>query len=459
MKRWSAIVVSLACACAPPAPLTPRVSGGIDDAPLVGADTLVVSVVADGRVVDGASTRVTLPATRFDLTNVPFGRSLALRVEAFAGSVPLARGRSFPFDYAGAEDRPVVPDVLLATLGRITRTVETTESVVALVATPDGAVMTTREGRIFSYVAHGGPGGAAVLVATLSLPARRDASWTQLRGEDGALALLGVGGLDDGASLVDAQGALVMELVGSDVGPSRGIALATSSGGEWAIAAGGSDTTGSPTSELTRYEVSGARLVRTPLTPLASPRSHGSAIVVGVELGGHPGEVVLVVGGTTNELVDPTTGARLSTIVDPMLEGRAWVAVETGLVVAAGGIDAAGTISDAVDLYLVRPEHDPWLSRVSPAPSALFAPRADAIATRLGPGLALIASGRGPGASAVRGSELVEVRLDSLPGEVVPTGSLPVDVRANAMTRLLDRSVLLVGERLVAAYVPPRGPE
>jgi hypothetical protein len=141
------------------------------------------------------------------------------------------------------------------------------------------------------------------------------------------------------------------------------------------------------------------------------------------------------------------------------LDARARVAVGTGLLVAAGGMDGLGAASDEVDLFLVRPGRDPPVARVTPTPSPLFAARTHALTLQLGPGLAIFVSGTGSSGAPARGAELVEVRLDALPGEVVPTGSFPIAAAAHALTRLEDRSVLVVGDGLVLAYVPPRSPE
>ena len=456
-----ALPCALASSCAGPSPLEPRVVRGLDDEPLRGADVLVVSVEQRGVLLDAHTLRVPLPATSFVLSGVPLGTDLALRVEAFAGDVVLARGHSWPFDYEGSGAMPASPDVLLATLGRFTRTLETSEVIVALAPGREGAVLVTREGNILRYLAHGGLDGAAILEPGVRVAAREGAAWAIVDDTGGAPALLGVGGVDDGASLIDGTGALVAELAPTGRGPLHGVALVASSEGGWALAVGGEDGAGRPLASLTRYTLEGATLTRTELMPLTAPRVEAALATVPVDLGGSPSELVLVAGGgaATTVLVDPSSGPRGEVMLEPALEARAWVAVENGLVVAAGGLDAAGVASDAVDLYLVRPEHEVPIARVTPAPNPLFAPRAHALALRLGPGLALFASGRDTTLAPVRGGELVEVRLDALPGDVVPTGSLPLDVRGLAMTRLSDHSVLLVGEGVVAAYVPPRGPD
>jgi hypothetical protein len=448
--------------CESPAPLAPRVVRGLDDMPLEGADSLVVGVLADGALLEGAEVRVPLPSDTFVLPEVPLGRALALRVEALAGDVPLARGRSLPFDYPSAGSAPPPPDVLLVTLGRFTRTLESTRSFVAVAPSAEGAIVVADDGEIFAYLAHGAADGSALLVSRGALPERRAARWTTLRDEAGAWILLGVGGADGGASVIDARGELLASLPPSAADIRTDIALASAEDGSFALAAGGADAAGTPTDAVSRFELRGDVLVRTDLTPLAHPRAHAELVIVSAEVGSDTRAVALVGGGGATdsiELLDPYAGSTADVPNEQDLDARAWVAVGTGLVVAAGGMDTLGAPSDAVDLFLVRPDREPPIARVTPSPSPLFAPRAHAHALRLGPGLALFVSGTGSAGAAVRGAELVEVRLDALPGEVVPTGSFPIAARAQALTRLDDHSVLVVGDGLVLAYVPPRGPE
>ena len=456
------LVVAGSVGCTSPRPLEPRVVRGLDDMPLAGADSLVVRVLAEGVPVEGAEVRLPLPSAEFSLPDVPLGRALALRVEAFAGEGPLARGRSLPFDYPSAGAPPASPDVLLVTLGRFTRTLETTRVFVAVAPTADGAVLVADDGAIFAYLAHGGAEGSAALEARGELPARRGAAWTTLRDASGASFALGVGGADGGASLVDADGTLVASLPAGTVDVRSEIALASTDDGSFALSAGGADGSGGSTDALSRYEIVDGALVHTELGPLVHARHHAELALVPAEVGSETRTVALVSGGGASdsiELIDPQLGAVRDVPNDQRLDARAWVAVETGLVVAAGGTDPMGATSDAVDLFLVRPDRDPPVARVTPPPSPLFTARAHAHALRLGPGLALLVSGDASSGLPARGAELVEVRLDALPGEVVPTGSFPIEAHANALARLDDGSVLVVGDGLIAAYVPPRGPE
>ncbi len=456
------VAAFLVAGCASPPPLAPRVVRGLDDTPLEGASSLVVSVLADGAPIEGAEIRVPLPSDAFVVPEVPLGRALALRVEAFAGEVPLARGRSLPFDYASPGAPPAPPDVLLVTLGRFTRTLESSRSFVAVAPSAEGAILVADDGEIFAYLAHGGADGSAVLVSRGSVPARRGARWTTLRDETGAAALLGVGGLDGGASVIDTRGATVASLPPDASDVRTDIALASTEDGAFALAAGGVDASGAVSDAVSRFELEGGLLVRTELTPLAHARAHAELVLVSAEVGTDTRAVALVGGGGATaslELLDPYAGSIAEVPNEQDLDARAWVAVGTGLVVAAGGMDRLGAASDAVDLFLVRPDRDPPVARVTPSPSPLFAPRSHAQALQLGPGLAIFVSGTASTGAPVRGAELVEVRLDALPGEVVPTGSFPIEAAARALTRLEDRSVLVVGDGLVLAYVPPRGPE
>jgi hypothetical protein len=450
----------LTLACAQPAALAPRVVHGLDDAPYLGADSVVVSVERAGVQIDGASVRIPHGATSFELEGVPFGEDLALRVESRIGDVVLARGRSFPFDYAAADRPPSrAPDVFLGTLGRFARPLETDRTIVALAPTTDGALLATIEGEILAYEAHGAPDGSARLVPLGTVPERAGASWAAL--DPPAGHLLGVGGAERGASLVDASGRVVASLDASAFEARSEIALAAADDTSWVIAVGGRDDGGSPVTDVVRIDVGESTLSASPAAALDTPRAGASAVRVDATDGAITRDVVLVVGGGAPgvvALLDLEAATTLELAVDRPLEGRALIAVETGLVVAAGGADALGAPSDAVDLFLVRLDPSPDVARFSPAPSPLYAPRAHAVVIALGPGLALFVGGTGTAGAPVAGAELVEVRLDTLPGRIFPTGTLPAGATAWAGARLADRSVLVVGGGLLSVYVPPRGP-
>lgn len=449
-------------ACSPPPTLAPRIVHGLDDMPLRGADTLAITIERDGAAIEATATLVPLPAASFEIVDVPLGRGFDLRVEALAGDVPLARGRSFPFDYPSADQVPPAPDVLIGSLGRFTRTLETSAELVAIAPAVGGAIVATRDGHVLAYLAHGAPDGSAMLFERSTLPERAGGSFVAVRSQEGTGAtLLAYGGASDGVTWLDPEGATRATLpprVGHPVGD---VALAAASDGRWVIAIGGRDGAGVPLTGVERIDF-GDGMTRASLPPLPEARTGASATTVEVEIGGAAREIVLVTGGgvtRTVVLVDPLEGTVRSVPIEPALDARALVAVERGLVVAAGGLDALGATSDAVDLYVVRPDREPPIARVTPAPEPLFSARSGAIGLRLGPGLALFGSGLAADGAPVRGAELVEVRLDALPGDVVPTGSLPIDARILSAARLADHSVVVVGTGLVAAYTPPRGPE
>jgi len=448
--------------CAAPTSLTPRVVHGLDDSPFRGADTLTVVVERGGVALEATATLVPLPAASFEIVGVPLGRSFGLRVEALAGEVPLARGRSFPFDYPSAAEPPASPDVFIGSLGRFTRTLETSEDLIAVAPSPGGAIVATRDGRVLAYLAHGAPDGAATLLERGVLPDHAGASFVSVPSADGAGAtLLAYGGALDGVTWLDGEGATRATLPPRAASSVTDVALATASDGAWVIAVGGRDGSGTPLAGIERIDL-GGELTRVSLPSMPEARAGATASTVEVEVGGDVREVVLVAGGGVSSsfvLIDPITGTVRSAPIEPALDARALVAVENGLVVAAGGVDELGVTSDAVDLYVVRPDREPPIARVTPAPEPLFAARSGAVPLRLGPGLALFCSGVDDAGLPVRGAELVEVRLDALPGDVVPTGALPLDARVAAAARLADRSVVVVGAGLAAAYVPPRGPE
>jgi hypothetical protein len=465
MRSAPTLAVLALGACVAEPTLAPRVVAGLDDDPLRGADALLIEVRRDGAPIPGATTRVALPASGFALDHLMLGADLQLFVEARVGDVVLARGRSFPFDFTSSDAPPASPpDVLLGTLGRFTRTLETAERLVAAAPTREGALVAASDGRVLSYVAHRHADGHAELVARSALPERADARWLAVPAQAGApiaAGLLAVGGSEPGASLVGADGAVLASLDGTSLPAVEGAATVASSDGAWALVLGGLDAGGQPLDTVTRIDLDAADTRATALASLPAPRAHATATLLTVDDGGTLREVVLLAGGdAAGELtvVDPLDGSARSVGVSPALEDRALVALETGLVVAAGG-RAAGATSNEVDLYVVRLDRSPPIERVSPAPPRLFAPRADAVALRLGPGLALIAGGVDDAGAPLAGAELIEVRLDALPGDVVPTGSLPTASRARAAVRLADRSVLVVGDGLASVFVPPRGPE
>ncbi len=446
--------------CSRPAVIAPRIVHNADDAPFLGADSVVISVERAGVPIDGASVRVPDVATSFDLEGVPFGESLGLLVESRLGDVVLARGRSFPFDYPAAGAPPTLtPDVFVGTLGRFARTLETDRAIVAITPTTNGALVATSDGEILAYEAHGASDGSARLVPLAQLPERSGASWIAL-GPVANGRLLGIGGAAGGASLIDADGHVTATLAEGALDARSGIALAGASDSSWVMAIGGRDAAHVAVADVVRIDIT-STLTVSQLPPLDAPRDRASVARVQASDGVDVRDVVLVVGGgvpSTVTLLEVSGGPTESFAVDPPLDSRALVAVETGLVVAAGGSDALGAPSDMVDLFVVRLDTHPRVARFSPAPSLLYAARADAIALGLGPGLALFVGGMDAAGAPVPGAELVEVRLDTLPGRVLPTGALAPGAAAAAAARLADRSVLVGGAGVLSAYIPPRGP-
>lgn len=456
-RLFVASLVALA-ACGRAAPIAPRVVHGTDDEPFRGADALFVAVEQNGVELDGATTRVPVPATAFELDGVPFGRGLTLRVETRLGDVVLARGRSFPFDYPSFAEAPAVPpDVFIGTLGRFASALATDRAIVALAPTERGALAVTREGEALVYEPHGAPDGSARLVSAGVVAGRDGAQWVALAGIEGVM--LGVGGSSAGATLLDAGGVPVAELDGAHLRAVADVGLASAADGTWVIVVGGTAGDGAVLTDVVRVDVTAGGLEAVALAAMSLPRVSPSAVRVSATDGASAVDVVLVVGGGEPRsvvLIDPLAASTDEMPIDPPrdLDRRALVAVETGLVVAAGGADASGA-SAAVDLFLVRRDQEPSVARVTPAPPLLFTARQGALALPLGPGLALVLGGVGTMGEPALGAELVE---GTLTGRVVPTGALPAGTSPHAAAQLRDRSVLVAADGALFVYVPPRGP-
>lgn len=414
-----------------------HVRGAPPDDPFRGADTLVVALERGGRTVAGTEQIFPIDAPALELVDLPFGEDLALRVEARFGDLVLARGRSFPFDYLAADAAPArPPDVLIGTLGRFAQPLSELPpgTPLALAPAPDGARVATAS-TVLAYRAHAAQ-GVPSLEPIASVPASRAGALWLAAGDD----LIALGGAEPGATRFDPEGrARELALDGS---PRAAAALPD---GERVIVwlADGSVVRVDPdaTAELARLD---------------APTADAVALAVPARLGDRDVVRVLLADGDRAFVVDPEgIVAPSSASLAPARRGRVIAVVGTGLVLVAGGVDEAGVVSDEVALWVLRPDRDPSLEAVSPAPPLLFAARARASVASFGEGLLLISGGTGAAGEPLASAELIDAT--ALPGDVVATGALPfADARPLAVS-LRDRTVLVAGAGGIAVYFPPRG--
>ncbi len=453
--------------CAP-APLEFRVvraSPEARDDPYASASRVVLALEEDGVLLPDTVEELPVDAARLELSSLPFGVDLRIRVETHAqiagDDVVLARGRSFPFDYpAGGPPPSARPDVTLGLLGTFGRTTETgPESAPrAVLAIADGAVLVTDAGRLWRYVAHDASDGRARLLLLANATLGPGAAWVALEGR-GFLGLL-----DDRAELWGADGARVAQVTDARLRAhgARPTLVALEDG---ALAVGGASD--APSRALTRLRVheSGALFIE-PLTPLDEGLAGAGAVALkargqGTELE----ERVLVHGGRTptgpvNRLLLLDPGAPVpvvDSLDDPAVAPAeaASAALSAGLVALAGGAHASGP-TDAVVLVQVRATS---IEGVTPLRFGLSSPRRGSTMVVVGAGadvLALVAGGAGPLGAPSRDADLLEVQLG--PADVFPTGGLPIPSAAPASVLLSDGTALVVGEGLTAVYFSPRDP-
>lgn len=443
----ASIAVAL-IACAPDAATVHfRVRGAPPDEPFLGADAIVAVLEQDGRPLPPTERRFSAEATELALDALPFGERLALRVET-RGRLPggaefvIARGRSFPFDLPSADRAPGggAADVLLGTLGRYVAPLGASplDAPAALVVpSARGATIATATS-LYRYRAHDPSTGGALLERALALPPElHDARWAPM--PDGAL--LAGGAATPALTLFASDGG---ELLGEIALPAAAVAIAPSTRGAIAVLATGEILF------VEHYPEAGLRT--SPLSPAIDPAlSAASLLVVPVRVDDRDEERIVLV--TEGEIVrvDPGGGEPIERApLGGARSGRAIAIASTNEIAIAGGRDAAGTASDALEVWAVMP-----LTPITPSPPPLFSARSGASAIAAGPRLLLIAGGLGALGEPMAGTELVD--LSVLPGDVTATGSLPTAAASARGCALRDRSVLVAFDREIAVYFPPRG--
>jgi hypothetical protein len=426
------------------------------------ATAIAVTVERDGVRDDASTTRFSPRERALTMPPMPFGSGYALIVETELTGLVLARGRSFPFAVtaAGADH---TPDVSLGVLGRYGATAsgDPTDAYVVATASDSGALLASPRG-LTRFVAHGSD--ARPLLATrVDWPAERVGGDFAPLGD----AMLVVGGVAPGASLVSAEGAVLGELPATAISVRQGVALVALDAST-VIAIGGARADGTLAPDVTRIEWDGAMLGASALAPLPSPRSGAQALLLSAHAEAGIEARVLVHDGTTAVgpagdvvLLDPAGHAAPSaTVLGIPLSGAAACALDTGLVLVAGGRDTSG-VSGQVSILVVQPDAIapiPTVSVLSPAPPrGLFRPRERAVAIAIASGLALVLGGLDGAGQPVAESEIAEVHFDSLPGSVVLTSSVPTPGRVTAATRMRDHTVLVSSDGSLFSYFPPRG--
>ncbi len=426
------------------------------------ATAIAVTMERDGVREPGTTVRFAPDATALTLPPMPFGNGYAVIVETELSGLVLARGRSFPFDVspAGASHSP---DVSLGVLGRFApvATGDASDPYLAVVPSADGALLASAAG-LTRFVAHG-PGGLPAIEARTPWPAPR------IGGAAVALDrhVLVVGGAAPGASLVDARGAVIAEIAGAELPIVDGAAIASVDAAT-VLVVGGTRSDGSLAPDVTRVEWDGAHLIATALAPLQHARTAARAVPLLARRRATPEPRVLVLDGRRAAsaapdlvLLDPSGQDAPRSVVVPGLAVRAAAcALDTGLVLLAGGVDATGAATGQLTLLVVQPDAAPGsdpIAALSPAPPPLFRARESAGAIALGPGLALIVAGRDAAAAPVAEAEIAEIQLDSLPGSVVLTGTLASAGNVTAAAPLSDHTFLVSSDGALSLYFSPRG--
>lgn len=465
--RLASLVFSLlaAAGCAAPVAVPFRVVEAAGAEPLRGATSLRL-VLMQGHT-EIAAVEGPVAAGYPPLPEIAFGSNYRLRVEARDRDVVLARGSSFPFevDLAGASP---APHVLLGRVGRfaavpaVPDTTRPDANVVAAFPTVSGALLVTALGTVYLYRQHPSAAEPIALEVLAHIPSREGAAWCVLEGA----GLLGVGGAVAGATLLDASGQEIATSVDAALVAHRdGASLIGLPGDSVAALVLGGATTAlaPPTGAVTRLErmPDGSLAVTAlPLAELPTPRARAGVALVHVDVGGVEELRVVVAGGVgaagatgSAALVDPV-GLAPSTEValGVSLRSAAVVALSSRLVLFAGGAADDGIPSQAVRLLSAD---GAGLSVVAPPPQLLDAPRAGAGALMLTEGLMLLVGGTGLGGAPLSTAELVRVDLETFPGIVLPTGSLPTPQAAPRLVILGDGTVLSADASGLAFYIPP----
>ncbi|HHH30256.1 MAG TPA: hypothetical protein ENK57_18205 [Polyangiaceae bacterium] len=449
MTRAALMAVLCLAACSEPSPTTFRVVAGLDDTPFATGSDLAIALVGDD-VIDERVFPIDAPT--FELPALPFGQGLRFRVEARTGDIVFARGASFPFDSLDGAPPRRSPDVLFGTLGRMTRTTEQQPDARPLVvaAADDGARFVTALGTVYAYRAHAVDGEARLEVLGRAPPHRTTGVWAAM----GRRGFIAVGGSSGGASFVHADTGASIELsTGLEVHRQGSTLIGFEEG---ALVVGGI-VDGVPQGAVTWLELRESALVATARSPLAQPVSDARGVsLTARDDAGRLESRALIIGGS---------GAPTAWVVDPLgqtppvrsalplagLSQAGIASIAPQLVLVCGGMTAAGP-TDRMDLLIV--DERGAADQLHPRP--LATPRAGAAVIPSGSGRALVVGGRGRFSLPHDTAELFEVRLDDLPGEVVPTGHAPGPLPNPHGTLLDDGSILVVDEGLIAIYFSPR---
>lgn len=445
------IVAAGAAACAAGPQVDFRIVVAPPDRPLRGAETISVVLEREGAPLPETEQIFPAGADRVVLGSLPHGRVLRLRVEARAMEIALARGRSFPFDLEReAPERP--PDVWLGTLGRFGQPSDALLDAPALAAipTPAGALAVTASGSLVELESHRASDARADVVVR-GHSSLRGVHWAAV----GRLALAGAGGAPPHVEVWDA-GPLTPRTLASPSIARHGEAFALVGLEAGLLLVGGRGPSG-PNAHLTRIDVLQDELSVVELPDLPRPVEGARALAVPVRApDGSTRTRVLVLSPAQGWAlaVDPTGEQPPRESVAPLdLAEAAILVVARGLVLVAGGRDAAGRALDRALLLVL--DGNGVLDELTSPP--LFAARAGAVATSFGAGLALVVGGRGEGGVPLASAELFQVALDELPGEIAATGSMPVPVEQGTALPLDDGTVLVLGQ-LPLLYFPPREP-
>lgn len=461
MRRaaWLCVLAIGAWACAPSGPRVPFRVITLGDDPFFGSTATAIAVTVEQHGVRDTSTTTRFAPSERALTldPFPFGTDYALVVETELSGLVLARGRSYPFAVtpAGADRSP---DVSLGVLGRfgLAAIGDASDPFLFVAPTDEGALLASAAG-LTRFVAHGAHARPTLAPRTAWPGARVGGAFVALGG-----GVLAIGGAAPGASLVSADGTLLGELSAAELPVASGAALVALDAAT-VLAIGGLMPDGTRADEIRRIAWDGTTLRAARLTPLPRPRSGARAILLSARDGASLVPRVLVLDGTTATgsaddvvLVDPSdrVAPRAVTLTDPLV-GAAACALDTGLVLLAGGHAAAGLASGRVTILVVQLDQTPVISALSPPPRGLFHAREGAVAVAFGVGLVLVVGGV-DSMGAVAEAEIAAVSLDSLPGNVVLTGSL-ASAAAPAAARLSDHTVLVSTGSSVSLYFPPRG--
>lgn len=468
MKRaFASTILLLATACGGGTPRggvavpfrvrTPLTMQGADadNHPLTGADKLLTWVEhTDGQRIDRSQRAVHYPATSLSLPSLPLGADLVLRVDAYSGSVLLARGRSYPFS-VGSRGASHPLDLFLGSLGRFGRRVpETTRAaVVAVLASTEGTLIATSDGVVTRF----DPFAATTLAAT-----EFSASTSTLFAPVGSRLLAAFDPTTKALSLLAPDGSVVAALTAPELAQhGDGAMLVANTAGDTLLLVGGQAVrAGEIATAVTRVAIPATPSASsfTAITPgLSSPRWLGDIVWV-------PGSTetdarALVLGGQSSGavtdafLIDPSASGSVATIAASAIDVTDATIVSTG---ASEVLVVGGPLANDVRRLVVAPTATPMpsLAIASPSPQPLSTGRRSPSLVPFASGLVLVVGGA-DNAGVVTPCEIVDVR--TFPGLTVQTGPLPLAATAPFGALLPDQSVWVFSPSGIFGYVPPRG--